>query len=134
MSGTHHTSLWSMGATAPAFDGEGLVAAVQRIREPLHVVSDPHTGRRGIGTGGHPVSEQNGAAAWPLVASLPPIYPEWLGDRSFCEVHGSRFPYVAGAMANGIASVVNSILFSLVKHVSSPSRLAWPTVLSSTRC
>ncbi len=105
MSGTHHTSLWSMGATAPAFDGEGLVAAVQRIREPLHVVSDPHTGRRGIGSGGHPVSEQNGAAAWPLVASLPPIYPEWLGDRSFCEVHGSRFPYVAGAMANGIASV-----------------------------
>ena len=34
----------------------------------------------------------------------PPIYPEWLGDRSFCEIHGVRFPYCTGAMANGIAS------------------------------
>ena len=27
-----------------------------------------------------------------------------LGDPSFCADHGLRFPYVAGAMANGIAS------------------------------
>jgi len=39
------------------------------------------------------------------VASLPPLYPEWLGDRSFGQVHGVRFPYVSGAMANGIATV-----------------------------
>jgi len=32
------------------------------------------------------------------------MYPEWLGDRSFAEAHGVRFPYVAGAMANGIAT------------------------------
>jgi len=32
------------------------------------------------------------------------MYPEWLGDRSFTEVHQVRFPYAAGAMANGIAS------------------------------
>jgi PfaD family protein len=38
------------------------------------------------------------------VATLPPLYPEWLGDRSFNEVHGVRFPYVAGEMANGIAT------------------------------
>ena len=38
------------------------------------------------------------------IAVLPPLYPEWLGDRSFCEVHGIRFPYVSGAMANGIAT------------------------------
>jgi PfaD family protein len=41
---------------------------------------------------------------WPLLAVLPPLYPEWLGDRSFGEVHGVRFPYVSGAMANGIAT------------------------------
>ncbi|WP_243727206.1 PfaD family polyunsaturated fatty acid/polyketide biosynthesis protein [Actinocrispum wychmicini] len=39
-----------------------------------------------------------------LVGSLPPMYPEWLGDRSFTRVHGARFPYVAGEMANGIAT------------------------------
>jgi PfaD family protein len=35
---------------------------------------------------------------------LPPLYPEWLGDRTFQEAHGVRFPYVTGAMANGIAT------------------------------
>jgi PfaD family protein len=40
----------------------------------------------------------------PLLATLPALYPEWLGDRSFCEVHRVRFPYVAGEMANGIAT------------------------------
>src|SRR5262249_40593052 len=29
---------------------------------------------------------------------------EWLGDRGFLQTHGVRFPYVAGAMANGIAT------------------------------
>lgn len=40
-----------------------------------------------------------------LVGQLPPLYPEWLGDRGFAERHGTRFTYVGGAMANGIASV-----------------------------
>lgn len=35
---------------------------------------------------------------------LPPLYPEWLGDRSFNETHHTRFPYITGAMANGIAT------------------------------
>jgi len=39
-----------------------------------------------------------------LVGVLPPVYPEWLGDRSFPTAHGCRFPYVVGEMARGIAS------------------------------
>ena len=39
-----------------------------------------------------------------MLGLLPPLYPEWLGDRSFAETHHTRFAYVAGAMANGIAS------------------------------
>jgi PfaD family protein len=38
------------------------------------------------------------------IGILPPLYPEWLGDRSFCAAHGTRFAYVAGEMANGIAT------------------------------
>ena len=41
---------------------------------------------------------------YPVVAILPPMYPEWLGNRTFTERHGCRFPYVSGAMANGIAT------------------------------
>ena len=39
------------------------------------------------------------------IGSLPPTYPEWLGDRAFAETHGTRFAYCTGAMANGIATV-----------------------------
>ena len=35
---------------------------------------------------------------------LPPIYPEWLGDRAFSGTHGSRFNYVVGEMARGITT------------------------------
>ncbi|KCZ95066.1 2-nitropropane dioxygenase [Hyphomonas hirschiana VP5] len=37
-------------------------------------------------------------------AALPPVYPEWLGDRAFAAEHGARFNYVAGEMARGIAT------------------------------
>lgn len=71
----------------------------------MHIVADPTTGAVGVAAGGTiGRSDSPEPGSWPLLASLPPTYPEWLGDRSFAEVHGVRFPYVAGAMANGIAS------------------------------
>jgi PfaD family protein len=36
---------------------------------------------------------------------VPAVLPQHLGDRSFLADHGLRFPYLAGAMANGIGSV-----------------------------
>ena len=36
--------------------------------------------------------------------TLPPVYPEWLGDRSFNHVHGVRFPYLVGEMARGLTT------------------------------
>lgn len=38
-------------------------------------------------------------------ATLPGIYPEWLGGPDFVERVGSRFPYVVGEMARGITTV-----------------------------
>jgi trans-AT polyketide synthase, acyltransferase and oxidoreductase domains len=67
------------------------------------VIRHPADGRIGIGLGGS-MQQGTGAAHWPILGVLPPMYPEWLGDRGFCETHGTRFPYVAGAMTNGIAS------------------------------
>lgn len=98
---------WS-GDTTPAFDPADLVAATQRIRETAYVVVDPATDRRGIASGGaiHALNASPGSTVTglPVTAILPPLYPEWLGDRSFTEAHGCRFPYVSGAMANGIAT------------------------------
>jgi trans-AT polyketide synthase, acyltransferase and oxidoreductase domains len=67
----------------------------------VHVVREGKTGRVGVAFGGAIVREET---AYPLLGSLPALYPEWLGDRSFAEVHGVRFPLVAGEMANGIAT------------------------------
>ncbi|MCX6950606.1 MAG: 2-nitropropane dioxygenase, partial [Verrucomicrobia bacterium] len=39
-----------------------------------------------------------------VAGTLPPLYPEWFGGRGFNETHGTRFAYVVGEMARGIAS------------------------------
>lgn len=93
---------WS-GASGPAFGTDALVAAIHQVRSPAFVVVDPTTGRRGIAIGGGLV-DSGRAEGFPVLAVLPAMYPEWLGDRSFNELHGTRFPYVTGAMANGIAT------------------------------
>ena len=36
--------------------------------------------------------------------SFPALYPEWLGDQSFSQTHRSRFNYIVGEMARGIAT------------------------------
>jgi len=99
-------TLWKPAGHRPAFTPKELAEAVRHFREPAHVVRHDAQGPYGVARGGEILrdDEVNGAPAYPLVASLPALYPEWLGDRSFNEVHGLRFPYVAGAMANGIAT------------------------------
>ena len=97
---------WRAAAAAgPAWDARGLAAALTRVREPVHVVRDGASGAVGLGLGGELVPPQTARANdHPLLATLPALYPKWLGDRSFAEVHGVRFPYVVGEMANGIAT------------------------------
>ena len=103
---TNSMSCWQSDHSAPAFEAGLIVAATQQIREPIYLVQDHQAGRFGVALGGEtlPQAQTNGTPNWPLLAMLPPLYPEWLGCRSFGEVHGVRFPYVSGAMANGIAT------------------------------
>lgn len=89
-----------MNSDAPLarFDPEGIREATRRFRDAVHVVRDATTGALGVLVGDEP---PRGVS---IVGTLPPLYPEWLGDRSFQESHGVRFAYVTGAMANGIAT------------------------------
>ena len=75
-----------------------ILDAVQRIREELRVARERTHGRLQLLSRGSPETDLE------PVATLPPLYPEWLGDRSFGEVHGVRFPYVVGEMANGLTT------------------------------
>ena len=73
------------------------------VRTATKIVYDPQTSKIGMAMGGTIGSEVLNVQ-YPLLGILPPIYPEWLGDRGFQETHGLRFAYVGGAMARGIAS------------------------------
>ncbi|WP_406510518.1 PfaD family polyunsaturated fatty acid/polyketide biosynthesis protein [Streptomyces sp. NBC_00212] len=81
---------------SPVFAPEQIAACVRQVRQHAHIVADPAGRELGLVMGARPAGE--------VVGTLPPLYPEWLGGRTFCEAHGVRFPYVAGEMANGIAT------------------------------
>ncbi|MEN9479532.1 MAG: hypothetical protein RLZZ298_927 [Pseudomonadota bacterium] len=94
---------WRSGPQFPVFEPSAISQLLTQIREPVHIVRDAARARIGLVTQGAAVTTP-AAGDLPLLATLPAIYPEWLGDRSFCEVHGVRFPYVVGEMANGITT------------------------------
>jgi len=91
--------------TAHALRADEIRALLADVRRPIHLVR---------AAAGSPIAVASAQAWTPLpsgtagamqwMASLPALYPEWLGDRAFCRAHRVRFPYVAGEMANGIAT------------------------------
>jgi PfaD family protein len=81
--------------------GSEVSKALSGIRRPVAIV--------GSGQGPRPVVLDGGGLTpevlrHELLAVLPPVYPEWLGERSFTAAHGVRFPYIIGEMARGIAT------------------------------
>jgi trans-AT polyketide synthase, acyltransferase and oxidoreductase domains len=93
---------WRPGSAPAAFASEDIAHVLQFVRHPVHVVREDTSGQLGLAMGGEFVTA--GGSDISLMGTLPPMYPEWLGGREFCEAHGIRFPYVTGAMANGIAT------------------------------
>ncbi|MCB9228579.1 MAG: PfaD family polyunsaturated fatty acid/polyketide biosynthesis protein [Deltaproteobacteria bacterium] len=87
--------------------GEGFQRLLENCRRHVALVQDLRTSRIGLTeqlnthSGRLPLLPHSVR----LLGLLPPLYPEWLGDRSFSRDHGVRFPYIAGAMAHGIASI-----------------------------
>ncbi len=83
---------------------QGLLDALQRLDQPVFVVRTEEG--PAVATGGQAVFATSPAPAdaLPLLAWVPPLTPDRLGDPTFQETYGVRVNYVAGAMANGIAS------------------------------
>lgn len=86
------------------FNSEEIQQCLEQIHQPLNIVQNLQSHHIGVVSGPQPNYDELAAASLSLIGTLPPLYPEWLGERSFSEVHGTRFAYVSGAMANGIAS------------------------------
>jgi trans-AT polyketide synthase, acyltransferase and oxidoreductase domains len=99
--------LWWHGGSTPDFEPCDFDAPT--LRKSLYLVKDNGISQRiGVATDGEVSMRgilENKMPGYELLAVLPPIFPESLGDPSFCATHSVRFPYIAGEMANGIASV-----------------------------
>ncbi|MBA4063143.1 MAG: 2-nitropropane dioxygenase [Isosphaera sp.] len=90
---------WSPAGHAPA----DLRTALADLHAPVAVVRTDHglaAARDGTVTLGPVVP-----GSVPVVAYLPPLTPDRLGDPGFVRDHGLKYPYMTGAMANGIGSV-----------------------------
>lgn len=92
-----HDNLACRGATGGDF-GES-DEALRLLRCLSHVLYAVRCSGRQV------MSEVPPAGTSQLVGIVPAVTPESLGARTLCEAHGLRYPYVTGAMANGIASV-----------------------------
>jgi trans-AT polyketide synthase/acyltransferase/oxidoreductase domain-containing protein len=77
------------GVQTSSLDLAGIADALSRVTRPflLHREQDP-----GLGDSSGPEIQ------------VPACLPRDLGDATFLRDHGLRFPYIAGAMANGISS------------------------------
>jgi trans-AT polyketide synthase/acyltransferase/oxidoreductase domain-containing protein len=72
--------------------------AIRDIRRPIHLLESE--GRYALGTREDCVAPPS----WAHAAYAPACRLEDLGDPTFCTDHRIRYPYLAGAMANGIGS------------------------------
>jgi PfaD family protein len=90
-------------ARRPDPSDEGLKRALAALDQPVIVVDDG--GRLAVATGGHAaLGVQAEGEALPLLGYVPPLFPGDLGDPAFRAAYGVDAAYVAGEMANGIAS------------------------------
>ncbi len=85
-----------------------LCRALGQLRSAFHVTKNLDHGAIRLAGGSAELDDatgcHSGERAKTLDAFLPSMPPESLGDPSFLRSHGVRYAYVAGAMANGIAS------------------------------
>ena len=93
------------GGGAPEFGEEALTRAIHHVAAPVRLVDvDGELGVANGGTATLTSGRVSTQGAHRLVGYAPALRPEQLGDHGFLASHGLTYPYVAGAMANGVGS------------------------------
>jgi PfaD family protein len=98
---------WRQGNLAPQTGFDALQQALQRVNDSVCLLDmGPEMG---VGSGGSACIGERpadaGSGDYPLLAYVPPLHPQDLGDPGFQIFFRLRYPYVVGAMANAITSV-----------------------------
>ncbi len=97
---------WSGEQSDLENSAEGIRSCLVELEKPVFVLRDSQ-GLVSVTTNGHAhIAEQaESSEGLSLIGMATPLSIEQLGDESFCSDYGLRYPYMCGAMANGISSV-----------------------------
>ncbi|MBA3030106.1 MAG: PfaD family polyunsaturated fatty acid/polyketide biosynthesis protein [Desulfobacteraceae bacterium] len=98
---------WWNGKSIPETGEDAIHKAILQVTSPIFLVDDME-GRYAVSREGsasiHSMKNQT-TGDYRLLAYVPPLHPKDLGEKRFKLTHGLKYPYVCGAMANGITSV-----------------------------
>ncbi|MDX1300806.1 eicosapentaenoate synthase subunit PfaD [Photobacterium sp.] len=96
---------WQVGENAIHFDTGSIAKILKDLSRGCYLVNHPEQGL-GISQQAELVSGESASAAntHPVSAFAPALGTQSLGDSDFRRVHGVKYAYYAGAMANGISS------------------------------
>ncbi|QYJ87255.1 eicosapentaenoate synthase subunit PfaD [Shewanella mesophila] len=93
---------WQVSDASISFDTAAMAAQLKDFSRACYVINDSDKGV-GIATEASLITGNN-AQGHPVSAFTPALGTESLGDSNFRRVHGVKYAYYAGAMANGISS------------------------------
>ncbi|MDX1283170.1 eicosapentaenoate synthase subunit PfaD [Shewanella colwelliana] len=93
---------WQVNDADISFDTAAMAAQLKDFSRACYVINDSDKGV-GIATEANLITEGK-AKGHPVSAFTPALGTESLGDSNFRRVHGVKYAYYAGAMANGISS------------------------------
>jgi len=97
---------WTKGNIEPKVGDHAIKDSIIKVTNPVFLIGIDGgiaVSQDGTITIGKKLESNNNH--YPLYAYAPPLHPQDLGDSYFKKVHNLRYAYIAGAMANGIASV-----------------------------
>lgn len=101
--------LWQGPLGSIAYDTDGAARTLRDLRKPCYVVENGHgiglTSEGAVAIGPVAAPGEDAAAPVRLIASVPPVTRSSLGDPGFQRTYGVEAAYMAGSMANAIASV-----------------------------
>ena len=102
---------WLKNGLDPETGAEAVRSATHQVARPLFLLQndrDLSLARGGafVAADHLPAGRTPGSDCFPVQAYVPPLHPEQFGSARFKADLNIRYPYVIGAMANGITSVV----------------------------
>ena len=109
MSQTKQLGWWTMGDGRPGLGHDAVYSAIKQVQKPVYIIA---AGEQFGVTHGGTIANTNPSLSdmapqekrYPWVAFVPSLHPSALGNPDFLHAHGLRYPYIVGAMANGITS------------------------------